>query len=144
MRKERNIINENMPILLVEDDKVDAMTVKRALRETNIVNKLVIRENGVEALEHLQEKSNTRPCIILLDLNMPKMNGVEFLEKIKSDKNLKSIPVIVLTTSDELDDKKSAFEHSAAGYMLKPVDYNQFVDTMNSIKQYWVLSELPQ
>jgi len=136
-------MNNNKPILLVEDDKVDAMTVKRALKEVNIKNKLITAENGEDALEYLKNEGNESPCIILLDLNMPKMNGIEFLKVAKQDSKLKSIPVVVLTTSKADQDRLDSFKHSVAGYMIKPVDYMQFVDTVKTIKMYWTLSELP-
>lgn len=136
-------MKNNRPILLVEDDKVDAMTVKRALNENNILNKLIIVENGEEAIDHLQNEENEKPCIILLDLNMPKMNGIEFLKVAKNDDNIKCIPVVVLTTSKTDQDKIDSFRLSVAGYMIKPVNYKQFVETMKTIKLYWALSELP-
>ncbi len=89
------------PILLVEDDLVDSMTVKRSLRDLNIANKLEIVDDGETALDFLRNPKNEKPCIILLDLNMPRMNGIEFLEIVKQDKLLKSIPVVILTTSKE-------------------------------------------
>ncbi|MFZ0033631.1 MAG: response regulator, partial [Sedimentisphaerales bacterium] len=85
-------------ILLVEDDRVDAMTVKRALKDLNVTNPLAHTLNGEEALEYLTTESNRKPCIILLDLNMPRMNGIEFLKVIKADDKLRTIPVVVLTT----------------------------------------------
>ena len=131
------------PILLVEDDDVDAMTVKRALKEIHITNPLSLVKNGEEALEFLRNSKTEKPGIILLDLNMPKMNGIEFLRIAKQDNLLKSIPVIVLTTSREEEDKINSFNLSVAGYMIKPVDYIQFVETMKTINLYWTLSELP-
>ncbi|MGB0578851.1 MAG: response regulator [Limisphaerales bacterium] len=131
------------PILLVEDDEVDAMTVRRALKELRVTNPLHHRSNGEEALEFLRAEEMPRPSIILLDLNMPRMNGLEFLEIVKADDNFKNIPIIVLTTSKEEHDRHNSFEHSVAGYMQKPVDYQQFVDVIRTIKLYWTLSELP-
>ena len=131
-------------ILLVEDDRVDAMTVKRAMKEINITNPLEIARDGEEALAYLRDDRNERPCIILLDLNMPKMNGIEFLNILKQDPVLKRIPVIVLTTSKEDQDRVASFELSVAGYMIKPVDYVQFVEVMRAINVYWTLSELPE
>ena len=131
------------PILLVEDDSVDAMTVKRALKDLKVTNQLVHRLDGEEALEYLKERSNKRPSVILLDLNMPKMNGVELLEVIKKDEAFKKIPVIVLTTSKEEDDIMETFKLSIAGYMVKPVDYKKFVEAIRAINLYWTLSELP-
>jgi CheY-like chemotaxis protein len=131
------------PILLVEDDKVDTMTVTRALKEIHVSNNIINVGNGIEALEYLRNESNETPCIILLDLNMPKMNGIEFLEVVKHDDKLKMIPVVVLTTSKEEQDKVDSFRLSVAGYMIKPVDYRQFVEVVRTINVYWTLSELP-
>lgn len=133
----------NKPILVVEDDDVDVMTIRRALKEIHVVNPVVRQENGEKAIEYLRDQGNSPPCIILLDLNMPVMSGIEFLEVVKSDENLKRIPVIVLTTSSEQEDKVDSFNFSVAGYMAKPVDYRQFVDVMRSIDVYWSISELP-
>ena len=132
------------PILLVEDDKVDSMTIKRALREIKVTNRLDIASNGEEALEFLRDGKNEKPGIILLDLNMPKMNGIEFLRIMKQDDVLKAIPVVVLTTSKEDQDRVESFKLSVAGYMIKPVDYLQFVEVMKTINLYWTLSELPE
>jgi CheY-like chemotaxis protein len=136
-------MRNSKPILLVEDDRVDAMTVKRALKDLNVTNLLVHTLNGEEALEYLTGEGNERPCIILLDLNMPRMNGVELLKIIKTDDELKKIPVVVLTTSDETQDKFETFGLSAAGYMLKSVDYKKFVETVRTINLYWTLSKSP-
>lgn len=133
----------NKAILLVEDDLVDALTVKKALAELKVTNELVIRENGEEALEYLRDPAYQQPAIILLDLNMPRMNGLEFLEIAKQDSIIKKIPVIVLTTSCEEWDRMQSFLLGVAGYMVKPVDYRQFVDVVKVIDLYWTLSELP-
>ncbi len=136
-------MKNNRPILLVEDDQVDAMTVKRALKEIKITNRLDITSDGEQALAHLRDAQNETPCIILLDLNMPRMNGIEFLRVIKQDETLKRVPVVVLTSSMEQRDKVDSFGLGVAGYMLKPVDYAQFVEVMRTIDLYWTLSELP-
>ena len=130
-------------ILLVEDDVVDVMTVKRALKEIKITNPLIVAGNGEEALEYLIDGKNEKPGIILLDLNMPKMNGIEFLKIAKKDEALRSVPVVVLTTSQEEQDKVDSFDLGVAGYMIKPVDYQQFVEVIRTIDLYWTLSELP-
>ena len=135
---------KNKPILLVEDDQIDAMTVKRSLKELHVTNKLVHVENGEEALDHLRDSASERPCIILLDLNMPKMGGIELLQEIKHDALLRVIPVVVLTTSAEQQDKVESFNLGVAGYMAKPVDYHHFVEVMRSIDTYWTLSEMPE
>jgi CheY-like chemotaxis protein len=132
------------PILLVEDDRVDQITVKRALKDINVTNLLIIVSNGEEALEFLRDQKNEKPDIILLDLNMPKMNGLEFLRVAKQDNSLKRIPVVVLTTSKQDQDKIESFNLGVAGYMIKPVDYIQFVDVIRTINMYWTLSELPE
>ena len=131
------------PILLVEDDSVDAMTVKRALKELNVTNQLVHSIDGEQALEYLKADDNKKPCVILLDLNMPKMNGIEFLQAVKKDEKLKKTPVVVLTTSKEDNDVTTSFRFSVAGYMVKPVDYKKFVEAIRAINLYWTLSELP-
>ena len=136
-------MNNKTHLLLVEDDQVDIMTTKRALKELKIVNNLDIATNGEEALKFLKDKNNSKPGLILLDLNMPKMNGIEFLKIIKNDDLLKMIPVVVLTTSREEQDKIESFKFSVAGYIIKPVDYKQFVEAIRTINLYWVLSEIP-
>jgi CheY-like chemotaxis protein len=129
--------------MLVEDDEVDAMTVKRALKDLNVTNELIHKINGEEALEYLRNDAEKKPCVILLDLNMPKMNGIEFLKITKNDEQLKKIPVTVLTTSKGEQNVVESFEFSVAGYIVKPVDYEKFVDAIRIINLYWTLSELP-
>ncbi|MDP2788384.1 MAG: response regulator [Pseudomonadota bacterium] len=136
--------NPAKPILLVEDDQIDAMTVRRALKELHVTNPLVHVENGEEALAYLRDATNSVPCLILLDLNMPVMNGIEFLQADKIDPILKRIPVVVLTTSEEQRDKVASFDLGVAGYMCKPVDYRQFVETIRTIDAYWTVSEQPE
>lgn len=131
-------------ILLVEDDEVDAMTVRRALKDLHVVNPLEHVENGEEALTYLRQPDQVQPCIILLDLNMPVMGGIEFLQVIKHDAALRRTPVVVLTTSDEQQDKVASFDLGVAGYIRKPVDYRQFVEAVRKVDAYWTLSELPQ
>lgn len=132
------------PILLVEDDHVDAMTVRRAFRDLSITNILIRSVNGEEALNYLSNEKSPKPFLILLDLNMPKMNGIEFLKIIKADDRLKKIPVVVLTTSQEKRDVVRSFDLGAAGYMVKPVDYARFVEIIDTVLLYWRTSELPK
>ena len=131
-------------VLLVEDDTVDAMTVRRAFKDLKLKNMLAHCINGEEALAYLDDPSEENPCVILLDLNMPRMNGIEFLKVIKEKEHLKHIPVIVLTDSNEKRDVVESFCQGVAGYMVKPIDYAQFVDTVRAISEYWGLSELPE
>ena len=136
-------------ILLVEDDEVDVMNVKRAFKKYKITNPLYIAGNGIEALEMLRSQNNQSSIIpekrrlVLLDLNMPKMNGIEFLNEIRNDDNLKRTPVIVLTTSDEDKDRIEAYNLNVAGYILKPVTFSNFAEVMITLNKYWTLCEMP-
>jgi len=129
--------------MLVEDDNVDAMTVKRALKDLQVTNPLIHQVNGEDALTYLQNSNGNKPCVILLDLNMPKMNGIEFLKVVKANPELRQIPVVVLTTSKDERDKVETFQLSVAGYIVKPADYKKFVDAIKTLNLYWSLSELP-
>jgi len=129
------------PILLLEDDSIDVMTVKRAIQEINITNELIIAENGEEGLKLLE--TGRIPCIIFLDINMPRMNGLEFLKAIRNDNRFRLIPVIIMTTSKEDEDKIASFSLGVSGYMIKPMDYVKFVEIMKAINSYWTLSEMP-
>jgi CheY-like chemotaxis protein len=142
---EDRIIN----ILLVEDDEVDVMNVKRAFKKYKITNPLYIAGNGLEALDMLRSQDgqpsqvpDTRR-LILLDLNMPKMNGLEFLCELRKDQGLKRTPVIVLTTSDEDKDRIEAYNLNVAGYILKPVTFGNFAEVMVALNKYWTLCEIP-
>jgi len=136
-------VKSSAPILLVEDDSIDVMTIKRALSELGITNKLVHVTNGEAALEYLRADGNEQPCIILLDLNTPRMDGIEFLGIVKSEDFLRRIPVVVLTTSSNRCDIIESFKLGAAGYVVKSISYDRFVETLKIIDQYWTLSELP-
>ena len=137
------MMRNSKPILLVEDDNVDAMSVQRALNELEVRNELVRKVDGKKALEYLGTASNEKPCIILLDLNMPKMNGFEFLKILKADDSLKKIPVVVLTTSGDKVDIVESFKLGVAGYVVKPINYKEFVERVGAVNLYWTLSELP-
>jgi CheY-like chemotaxis protein len=143
-------MKNNLPVLLVEDDDVDIETVQRAFEKNRMTNPLYVAKNGEEALSLLRHEGAygdpgkwPPPRIILLDLNMPIMNGLEFLKIIKNDDMLKNIPVIVLTTSKEESDRVESFQLSTAGYIVKPVDFDKFVEVIATINLYWTLSELP-
>ena len=131
-------------ILLVEDDQVDIMNVKRAFDKNRITNPLYVAANGLDALEML--RTNAVPAdrrLILLDLNMPKMSGIEFLRELRADAALSSTPVVVLTTSNDERDKIDAYNLNVAGYLLKPVTFINFVEVMAALNKYWTLVELP-
>ena len=131
-------------ILLVEDDQVDVMNVKRAFERNRILNPLHVASDGIEALEML--RGGTIPAgrrIILLDLNMPRMNGIEFLRELRADPALNPTPVVVLTTSNDDRDRIEAYNLNVAGYLLKPVTFINFVELTATLNKYWTLVELP-
>jgi CheY-like chemotaxis protein len=136
-------------VLLVEDDEVDVMNVKRAFKKNNITNPLYVATNGLEALAMLRgsgEGTTHIPSsrrLILLDLNMPRMGGIEFLHELRSDSQLKMTPVIVLTTSNQDKDRVEAYKLNVAGYILKPVTFSNFAEVMATLNKYWALCEMP-
>jgi CheY-like chemotaxis protein len=135
---------KQLNILLVEDDEIDVMTVRRAFRKNNITNPLKVAGDGIEALEML--RSGEIPIenrIILLDINMPRMDGIEFLRELRADPALRSTTVVVLTTSNEDRDRIHAYELNVAGYILKPVTFVSFVESMTMLNKYWTLMEFP-
>ncbi|HEU4879769.1 MAG TPA: response regulator [Gemmatimonadaceae bacterium] len=131
-------------ILLVEDDEVDVMNVRRAFERNNVSNPLFVAGNGLEALEMLRDGTVPRERrLILLDLNMPKMNGIEFLQALRADPELAAAPVVVLTTSNDDQDKIDAYNLNVAGYLLKPVTFSNFCERMTTLNKYWTLVEMP-
>ncbi|MFV1966629.1 MAG: response regulator [Pirellulaceae bacterium] len=141
---------KNVPILLVEDDLVDVKTVRRAFLENRLTNPLYDCSNGAQALAFLRNEGDygdvvdaPRPGIILLDLNMPVMNGIEFLREVKADDGLKSIPVVVLTSSQEGRDRAQSYGQGAAGYIVKPIEFIEFLDIIKTFDLYWTMCELP-
>lgn len=131
-------------ILLVEDDQIDQMNVKRAFERNNITNPLYVAEHGVEALAMLRDgRVPDARRLILLDLNMPMMNGIEFLKTLRADEKLSATPVVVLTTSNDEQDKVQAYNLNVAGYLLKPVTFSNFVELMAALNKYWSLVEMP-
>ncbi|MBT3933269.1 MAG: response regulator [Bacteroidetes bacterium] len=141
---EDNLLN----ILLVEDDMVDVMNVQRAFKKNNITNPLYVAHNGLEALNMLKgengvEKLTPTPKIVLLDISMPKMNGIELLRAMRADKNLKSISVFMMTTSNEDSDKIEAYSLNVAGYILKPINFEKFVTAVSTLNNFWKMIELP-
>ena len=125
------------PILLVEDDSVDAMTVRRALKELGSTRTLVHQINGEEALSYLRETQDDElPGLVLLDLNMPRMNGLEFLEHRQADERIRGIQVVVLTTSTNARDIERSYELGVANYLVKPIDYGEFIDLIKDLDVY--------
>jgi len=135
-------------ILLVEDDEVDVKAVKRALRELKIANHLVRAADGIEALEILRGENGKqmlpRPHIILLDLNMPRMGGLEFLAELRRDPDLQRSSVFVMTTSSAEEDRFRAYDQHVAGYVLKHSPARSFLDAVAVLEHYWRIIELPE
>jgi CheY-like chemotaxis protein len=138
------VVEKMLNVLLVEDDDVDVMNVRRAFKKNHIANPLWVAGNGLEALAVLRGGEMPRERrLILLDLNMPKMNGIEFLRELRSDTELHGTPVVVLTTSDDERDRVEAYNLNVAGYILKPVTFVNFVEAMATLNKYWTLVEMP-
>ena len=138
------LINET--ILLVEDNPDDVELTMRAFRKNNIANHMVVTRDGVEALDYLfcrgdyaDRNERDNPRLILLDLKLPKLNGLQVLESLRADERTKLIPVVILTSSKEEQDLISGYQIGANSYVRKPVDFNQFVDAVRHIGLYWLL-----
>jgi CheY-like chemotaxis protein len=132
------------PVLLVDDDAVDVCTLQRAFRAKGILNPLEVCEDGESALAYLKNSGpGRRPGLILLDLNMPRMGGLEFLSALKLEKGLRQIPVVVLSTSRETRDVSAAYDRGVAGYIVKPVNFGEFLEAIDILKLYWLLCENP-
>jgi len=144
-------LRENIPVLLVEDDEDDICLTQRAFRKGRILNRLYVVRDGREAMEFLthtgqytNEAGAPRPGVILLDLNMPRLGGREVLKKIKSDENLHSIPVIVLTTSQLQKDILDSYDNGANSYITKPVEFDKFLDAVITLGKFWLsIAEVP-
>ena len=138
-------------ILLVEDNPDDVQLTLRALKKSKIMNEVVVAQDGVEALDYLfgtgkyaGRDTNAKPQVVLLDLKMPKMDGLEVLQRIRKDERTRILPVVVLTTSSEDRDRVESYKLGANSYIRKPVDFNQFADAVQQLGLYWlVLNEAP-
>jgi CheY-like chemotaxis protein len=139
--------HHTLTILLVDDDKVDVMAVRRSFRELKIANPVVEAHNGIEALDRLRgqngQKKLPSPCLVLLDLNMPRMGGVEFLDKLRRDEALRSTLVFVMTTSGAEEDRARAYDMNVAGYVLKHRPGQSFLEAISMLEHYWRVIEFP-
>jgi two-component system response regulator len=142
---------KNKVILLVEDNPDDVKLTMRALKKSNILNEVVVAQDGAEALDYLlctgkycgRDKNNL-PQVVLLDLKMPKVDGLEVLKRMRADERTRLLPVVILTTSSEEKDRVSGYKLGANSYVRKPVDFNQFVEAVQQLGLYWlVLNEAP-
>ena len=141
---------QEVNILLVEDDQNDILAVKRAFEKNQITNPRFVVENGEEALDFLNQRGDyadpaqaPTPDLILLDINMPRMNGIELLNIIKRDERFKTIPVVILTSSKREWDKIESYKLGVNSYIIKPVDFDKFADSILMINNYWSMTELP-
>lgn len=137
--------NNHQPILIVEDNPVDLDLTIRAFKSQRIDNPIVTARDGEEALSFVEkwENGDTMPVVILLDLKMPKVNGLEVLKVLKNHPKFRTIPVVVLTTSSESSDVHEAYQLGANSYIVKPVDFEKFLDVAKQIDLYWrVLNKL--
>jgi CheY-like chemotaxis protein len=140
------------PILMAEDDPDDQLITRKALEENRVANPLVIVSNGEELLDYLHHRgkfaipaSSPKPCFILLDLNMPRMDGRETLKIIKQDPDFKKIPVVILTTSKAEEDILKSYNTGANSYITKPVTFEGLVNVIRSMKSYWLeIVDLPE
>lgn len=142
-------VKSQLRLLLVEDDEVDVMNVKRALKKNNLTIPIHHVSDGCEALELLDywkfsEFTRLKNLVILLDLNMPKMNGLEFLKLLRENRQFSKIPVIILTTSSQQKDLVAAYDLNVAGYIVKPMEFQDFVETINTLSRYWSICEMPE
>ena len=135
--------NKTLNILLIEDDMIEVMKMNRTITTLKLPHNIIEANNGEEALEILKDK-NSLPDIILLDLNMPKINGLEFLTILKSDKSLRHIPTVILTTSNNQKDLLECYKIGVSGYVLKPLKYEDYVAKIESLLNYWSINELIQ
>lgn len=144
-------LKERIPVLLVEDDEDDVCLTQRAFKKGKILNKLYVVRDGEEAMEFLRHTGRyanpddaPRPGIILLDLNMPRIDGREVLRRIKRDEDLRRIPVIVLTTSNEEKDILDSYNNGANTFITKPVEFGKFLDAVLTLEKYWLsIAEVP-
>jgi CheY-like chemotaxis protein len=140
---------ETREILLVEDDLKDIELTLAALEEHNLVNKVVVTRDGVEALDYLYqrgkyaERSEGHPVVVLLDLKMPKVDGLEVLRQVKGDSALKVIPIVVLTSSRQDQDIVESYDLGVNAYVVKPVDFDEFVKAVKQLSLFWVLTNEP-
>ena len=134
--------NRTVKILLIEDDDVDVEAIKRGFKKNKIANPFIVAKDGVEGLKILRSELK-QPYLILLDLNMPRMNGIEFLKEIRNDPILKTSIVFILTTSDAEKDRWAAYEQNIAGYLLKSQTGKDFINVVHVLDHYWRYVEFP-
>jgi CheY-like chemotaxis protein len=135
--------DKTIDILLVEDDEVDIMNVQRTFKKHNVKHRLEVARDGREGLAHLRSNASN-PHVIILDINMPRMNGLEFLKELRSDSALASIPVFIMSTSSNPNDKSIAFQFNVAGYIVKPLSSEDFTNSLACLLRFWEICEFPE
>jgi len=136
--------DEKVDIVIVEDDPSDAELIARVFRKHNMVNKIVLLKDGAEALDFFfGSNANDQPKVVLLDLKLPKVNGIEVLQRLKSDERTKNVPVVVLTSSAENQDIKDAYKYGVNSYVTKPIRFEEFANAVSELRMYWLLLNKP-
>lgn len=137
------MIEKEASILIVEDDEVDIMAIRRALKQTNATNSIYVAKDGIEALEKLRSGEIPSPYIVLMDLNMPRMNGIDCMKEIRADKSIRQTVIFALSTSKDEKDKIKAYDCNVAGYIFKSDIGDEFVNAMQMLHHYLRVVELP-
>jgi CheY-like chemotaxis protein len=139
--------NDAVTVMVVDDDTIDRMAIHRSFKKLRLINPIIEASDGIDALDHLRglngHKKPTVPLVILLDLNMPRMGGIEFLEEIRNDPELKPLLIFVLTTSKAQADRIRAYAKNIAGYVLKQAAGHSFLESIEALSRYWHTIELP-
>ena len=136
--------DEKVDIVIVEDDPSDAELITRVFRKHNMVNKIVVLKDGAEALEFFFGSGATdHPKVVLLDLKLPKVNGIEVLQRLKSEDRTKNVPVVVLSSSAESQDIRDAYKYGVNSYVTKPIRFEEFAEAVAELRMYWLLLNRP-
>lgn len=140
-----NVKNTNHPIILVEDNPADVDLTLRAFKKQNLTNPIIVARDGEEAINLVKnwEEQSPIPIVILLDLKMPKFHGLEVLKEIKSDPVFQTVPVVILTSSEENSDLEKAYKLGASSYIVKPVGFDKFINVAGQIELYWTVLNKP-
>ncbi len=141
IKHQNPILVKELSIMLIEDDAIEVMKLHRALKKHPVKHNVIEAGNGEQALEMLKDEGQL-PDVIFLDLNMPKMNGIEFLTTLKNDSLIKYIPTVILTTSANLNDVKTCYEIGIAGYIIKPLKYEEYIERILKTVDYWAVNQL--
>jgi|TARA_B110000211_G_C13963922_1_gene501865 CheY-like chemotaxis protein len=134
-------MKKQLNVLLVEDNLIEVMKMRRTVSLLDLKHNIIVANNGEDALQHIEDKSKF-PDLILLDLNMPKVGGIEFLAILKNNDDIKHIPTVILTTSDNQKDLEECYRLGVSGYVLKPLKYDDYVEKIKNVLSYWSMNEL--